>query len=140
LIASQALSDTPELKQGRYEAAAEIIKTGVEPIAEAFSPRLTPDKRVQAFVHKLIAKQRPGGLAGALKAMAERDNSTSILSGFSFPVTILHGQEDLLIPIERAQEMEAVIPHAYLTELPDTGHMPMMEKPQSTAVALRKLL
>ena len=140
LIASQSLADTPERKQGRYEAAAEIIKTGVEPIAEAFSPKLTPDKRVQAFIHKLIVKQPPEGLTGALKAMAERDDSTSILSGFSFPVAILHGKLDELIPIERAQEMKALIPHAHLTELPDTGHIPMMEHPQATAMALRKLL
>jgi len=140
LVASQVLADTPDRKQGRYEAAEEILKTGVEPVAKAFSPKLTPDKRVQAYVYGLIAGQRPAGLAGALKAMAERDDSTSILSGFKFPVAIIHGDLDALIPIQRAQEIKAAIPHATLTELLGVGHMPMLEDPQATATALKNLL
>lgn len=140
LVASQALADTPERKQGRYDAAEEILKTGVEPVAEAFSPKLTPDERVQAYVRGLIAGQRPAGLAGALKAMAERDDSTSILSSFKFPVVVIHGEADELIPIQRAQEIKAEIPHATLTELSDIGHMLMMEDSQATATALKGLL
>jgi len=140
LIASQALADTPERKQGRYEAADEIIKSGVEPVAEAFSPKLSPNQRVQAFVKKLIAEQQPAGLAGALKAMAERDDSSTVLSSFTFSVAIVHGNLDELIPIQRAQEIKAAVPHATLVELLEIGHMPMMEDPQSTARALRSLL
>lgn len=140
LIASQALADTPERKQGRYEAADEIIKSGVEPVAEAFSPKLTPNQRVQTFVKKLITEQQPAGLAGALKAMAERDDSSSVLSSLTFSVAIVHGNLDELIPIQRAQEIKAAVPHATLVELLEIGHMPMMEDPQSTARALRNLL
>jgi pimeloyl-ACP methyl ester carboxylesterase len=140
LVASQAPADSPERKQGRYEAAAEIMKTGVEPVAESMSAKLTPDERVQAFVHGLIAQQRPEGLASALKAMAERDDATSVLSGFRFPVAIIHGEADELIPIQRAQEIKATIPHATLMELSGVGHMPMMENPQATATTLKNLL
>ena len=140
LIASQALADTPERIQGRYEAADEIIKSGVEPVAEAFSLKLTPNQRVQTFVKKLIAEQQPAGLAGALKAMAERDDSSSVLSSLTFSVAIVHGNLDELIPIQRAQEIKAAVPHATLVELLEIGHMPMMEDPQSTARALRNLL
>ena len=116
------------------------MKSGVEPVAESMSARLTPDERVQAYVRELIAEQRPAGLAGALKAMAERDNSSSILSSFEFPVSIVHGELDELIPIQRAQEVRDAIPHATLIELSGIGHMPMMEDPHATAVALRNLL
>jgi len=139
LIASQALADAPANKTVRYEAAAEIMKSGVEPVAESMSAKLTPDKRVQAYVRELIASQRPAGLAGALKAMAERDDSFPILSSFEFPVVVIHGALDALIPVQRAQEIKAEIPHATLTKLPGIGHMPMMEDPQSTANTLRKL-
>lgn len=139
LISSQAKADTLERKQGRYAAAEEILQSGVHPVAESMSPKLTPDKRVQAFVQSLIAAQRPAGLAEALKAMAERDDSTSILSEFKFPVALVHGDADELIPLERAQEVKAAIPQATLTVLPGVGHMPMMEVPQETAQALKKL-
>ena len=78
--------------------------------------------------------------SGAGKAMAERNDSTSALSGFKFPVAIVHGEADQLIPVERAQEMKAAIPHAALMKLSGVGHMPMMEDPQATATTLKKLL
>ena len=140
LVASQALADSPEGKQGRYAAAEEIMKTGVESVAEAFSPKLTPNERVQAYVQNLIAEQRSAGLAGALKAMAERDDSTSVLSSFTFPVVVVHGKADELIPVQRAQEIKTEIPHATLMELPGIGHMPMMEDIQATATTLKNLL
>jgi len=140
LVSSQALADSDEKKTGRYDAAAEVMKSGVGPVAETFPALLTSDKRVQAFVQKMIASQRPAGLAGALKAMAERDDSSSILPSFEFPVVIIHGKEDRLIPLQRAQEVKKAIQHAILTELSGGEHMPMMEDPQATATALRNLL
>jgi len=140
LVASQAPADPPERKQGRYEAAEEIVKTGVQPVAEGMPAKLTPDERVQAFVRGLIAAQHPAGLAGALKAMAERDDSSSILSSFQFPVVVVHGDVDELIPVQRAREVKAAIPNATLMELPGGGHMPMLEDPQATAAALKYLL
>jgi pimeloyl-ACP methyl ester carboxylesterase len=47
---------------------------------------------------------------------------------------------DALIPIERARSVKATVPGAHLTEIPDAGHMTMMEAPQKTADALRELL
>ena len=45
-----------------------------------------------------------------------------------------------MIPVQRAQEIKAAIPHAMLMELSGVGHMPMMENPQATATALKNLL
>ena len=140
LVASQALADTPEGKAGRYKAADEIMASGVEPIAEAFPAKLTPDERVQAKARTLIAAQKSAALSGALKAMAERDDSSPILSSFKFPVVLVHGDGDALIPIQRAYDVKAEIPHAELIELSGIGHMPMMEDPQATATALKNLV
>jgi pimeloyl-ACP methyl ester carboxylesterase len=140
LVSSQSLGDSPERKAGRYAAADEIMRTGVKPVAESMSLKLTPDGRVQAFVRALIAEQRPIGLANALKAMGERLDSTLILPTFQFPVVLVHGAKDELIQVERAREIKAAIKHAHLTELPGTGHMPMMEDPKKTADTLRKLI
>jgi pimeloyl-ACP methyl ester carboxylesterase len=140
LVSSQALGDSPERKDGRYATADEIMRTGVGPVAESMSPKLTPEKRVQEFVHALIAEQRPIGLANALKAMAERLDSTLVLPSFRFPVMLVHGSGDELIPVERAREIKAALQPAYFEELSGVGHMPMMEAPQKTAAALKKLL
>jgi pimeloyl-ACP methyl ester carboxylesterase len=140
LISSQAPGDSPERKQGRYASADEIMQTGVDPVAAGMSPKLTPDAQVQAYARDLIAKQQPAGLAGALKAMGERLDSTPFIARLNIPVVLVHGIADELIPVERAREIKAVIKPAYLAELSGVGHMPMMEDPQETAEALKKFL
>jgi len=139
LIASQTQADTPERKQARYAAAEEIMRSGVDAVAEDISPKLTPDKRVQVFVRDLIAKQRPVGLAGALKAMAEREDTTMLLPGFRFRVAVIHGEADVLIPVERAREIREVLSGAQLLILSGVGHMPMMEAPRVVAETLKLL-
>jgi pimeloyl-ACP methyl ester carboxylesterase len=71
--------------------------------------------------------------------MAEREDTLSSLSAAAFPVTLIHGDEDVLIPIERAREIKAALPSARLVELKGVGHMPMMEAPMKTANGLQFL-
>jgi len=139
MISSQALGDSPERTQDRYAQAEEIMRSGIEPVAENMPSKLTPEEEVQAFVRALIAAQRPAGLAGALKAMGERFDSTLFIPSYTFPVVLVHGDADQLIPIERSKEVKAAIQHARMTELSGVGHMPMMESPQETARALQDL-
>lgn len=140
LVASQALADSPERIQGRYESAIAVMRDGVGQVVEAMSPKLTPDARVQAYVRSLIAAQRPAGLAGALKAMAVRDDSMPFLSAFKFPVALVHGDADALVPVERAREIKNILPLSLLLELPGVGHMPMMEAARETSEALKYLV
>jgi 3-oxoadipate enol-lactonase len=139
LVASQALADTPDGKNGRYKTAADVAEKGVGLVAEAMTPKLSADARVQGFVRELIRKQNKDGVIGALKAMAEREDSLALFSSFNFPIVLIHGSADLLIPIERAHEVKKIISRAHLVELSDAGHMPMLEVPKRTADALKLL-
>jgi len=76
---------------------------------------------------------------GALKAMAEREDLMPHLSTVTFPVVLIHGNADMLIPIERAKEMKALLPSAQFLELQGAGHMPMMEFAKETAKGLKFL-
>jgi 3-oxoadipate enol-lactonase len=140
LVASQSLPDAPERKASRYEEAAHVLANGVGDVAESMSIRLTGDPELQARLKALMLRQRPEGLAGALRAMAERADSTPFLPEFNFPVSIVHGQADALVPVERARAVKAAVKKGYLTEVPGAGHMPMMEAPAETAKALRMLV
>ena len=140
LVSSQALADSPETKAGRYKQAEAILANGVRDVAENMSAKLTSKPDLQAWAKALILRQPPEGLARALRAMAERSDSTQMLSGFHLPFILVHGSADALIPIERARTVKAAAPGAHLTEIPDAGHMPMMEAPQKTAEAFKALL
>jgi pimeloyl-ACP methyl ester carboxylesterase len=88
----------------------------------------------------LILRQPAIGLAEALRAMAERPDSTPYLAEFEFPVAIIHGKDDKLVPPERAREVMEKVNRGTLLEVEGAGHMPMMEAPQATAGELLRLL
>ena len=140
LVASQMMPDSPDRRQGRYAAAREVLEKGVGPVVEAMAPKLTGDEGVQAAVRAVISRQRPAGLASALEAMAERPDSTDVVSRFQMPMVVVHGEADALIPVERAREMKAALPSAHYVELAGAGHMPMMEDPGGVSAALRFFL
>ena len=140
LISSQAAGDPPDRKEGRYKTAADVVEKGVGVVVEAMTPKLSADLRVQAFVRGVIEKQSKDGVTGALKAMAEREDLTLILPSFKFPIVLLHGGADALIPIDRAKEIKAVVPSAQFVELKGAGHMPMMEFAKATAEGLKSLV
>ena len=139
LVSSQALSDSPERKQGRYDTATQVARKGIKVVVEAMTPKFTSDERVRAFAQTVMEQQKPVGIIGALKAMAEREDTTPLLPAFKFPVVIVHGDADALIPVDRAREAKNLVPHACILELKGVGHLPMMESPDETAKALMQL-
>lgn len=139
LVSSQALADPPEKKAGRIQTAARVEADGVGEVAESMPALLTADIKFQAALKQLILRQTPAGVAGALRAMADRPDSTGLFPSSNFPVVIIHGLADKLIPIERAREMKAAVKKGFLFEIEGAGHMPMMEAPKATCEALKSL-
>lgn len=139
LVSSQAAADAPERKAGRYKTARDVLEKGVDVAAEAMTPKLSANEKVQEFTNLLMKAQSREGVVGALKAMAEREDSTSVLSQFTFPVVLIHGDADALIPMDRAREIKSILPAAQLIKLKKAGHMPMLEFPEKTAEALKLL-
>lgn len=139
LVSSQAAGDTPERKEGRYKTAKDVMEKGVRLVAETMTDKLSPDQRVRDYLRPLIEKQGAAGVAGALKAMAEREELTPFVGSFEKPLVLIHGDADELVPVDRAREIKALLPSAHLVELEGAGHMPMMELPERTASALKML-
>jgi pimeloyl-ACP methyl ester carboxylesterase len=139
LVSSQVLADAPERKEGRYKSAADVEANGIGGVVEAMTPKFTSDERLRAYARASMERQQPAAYTSALKAMAERVDSTPLLSSFGFPVVVVHGDADSLIPIDRAREVKTALPQAHLVEIPGAGHMPMMEAREKTAEALKVL-
>lgn len=139
LVSSQVLADPPDRKEGRYKSAADVEQNGIGGVVEAMTTKLTSDARLQAFARKSMEAQKPSAYIGALKAMAERMDATSLLPSFTFPVILIHGDADMLISIDRAREVKAAVPNAHLAELNGAGHMPMMEAVAECTEALKLL-
>jgi len=139
MIASQVLADSPERRDGRRKTADDIEKQGTQIVVDTMTRKLTPNEQIQATAKDIIARQQPKGLAGSMRAMAERMDSSTLFAKFEFPVVIVHGDADELIPVDRAHEMKAALSAAHFVELKGVGHLPMLESPQETAMALMAL-
>jgi pimeloyl-ACP methyl ester carboxylesterase len=82
----------------------------------------------------LVAHQAGGpGMPGFLLAMDAllsydfRDR----LGEIGCPTLIIHGEDDMLVPVADAWEFRRLIPRSRLLILQDTGHVPMLERPQT---------
>jgi len=139
LVSSQVLADAPERKEGRYKSAAEVEAKGIAGVVETMAPKFTSDPHLQQFARNSMEEQQPAAYIGALKAMAERVDSTALLPSLKVPVVLVHGDADQLIPVDRAREVKAALASAHLVEIGGAGHMPMMESPEKTAAALKHL-
>lgn len=139
LVASHVFPDPPEKKPVRYADAAAVEAGGVGSLAEGFPVKLTADASLQAALRRIILRQSVYGVAQSLRAMAERPDSSALLAGFDFPVVIVHGDADAIVPVARARQGKALAKNARLVEIEGAGHMPMMEFPRQTAEALKLL-
>jgi len=139
LISSQALADPPERKEGRYNSAKDVAEKGIGGVVDAMTTKFTPDEQLQEFARKTMERQDPDAYIGALKAMAERLDSIPLLASIDYPVVLIHGNADALIPVDRAHEIKSIIHHAHLVEINNTGHLPMLEAVQETADGLKYL-
>jgi Predicted hydrolases or acyltransferases (alpha/beta hydrolase superfamily) len=139
LVSSQVLADPPDRKEGRYKSATDVAENGIASVVATMTPKFTADEKLQSFARASMARQQPAAYIGALKAMAERIDSTPLLSSLKVPVVIIHGDSDALIPVDRAREVKVALPQAHLVEISGTGHMPMMEAREKTAEALKHL-
>lgn len=140
LVSSQVHADAPDRKEGRYKSAAEVADKGIASVVETMTPKFTSNPPLQEFARESMERQQPAAYIGALKAMAERVDSTPLLSTLHIPVVLIHGDADSLIPVDRAREVKAALPNAYLVEISGAGHMPMMENAEKTAEALKNLV
>jgi pimeloyl-ACP methyl ester carboxylesterase len=139
LVSTQVVADAPDRRDGRYKSAAEVADKGIASVVAAMTSKFTSDARLQEFARQSMERQQPAAYIGALKAMAERVDSTPLLSSLTVPVVIVHGDADSLIPIDRAREVKVALPNAHLVEISEAGHMPMMEAKEKTAEALKLL-
>jgi pimeloyl-ACP methyl ester carboxylesterase len=139
LVSTQVPADAPDRRDGRYKSAAEVADKGIASVVAAMAPKFTSNAQLQRFAEETMERQQPAAYIGALKAMAERVDSTPLLSSIRVPLVVVHGNADQLIPIDRAREVKAAVPSAHFVEISGAGHMPMMEAPQQTVEALKHL-
>ncbi len=146
LLSTRAEADTPEARAGRYAAIERLQKEGAERYLNEFARRLLSpntvdsDPSLLAKVRRLMGAPRVESLAGALKAMAERPDSSPLLATIAVPTLVVAGVDDKVIPAAVARGMAAAIKGAKGLVAPDAGHMVTLERSDQVTASLREFL
>lgn len=145
LIDSQAGADSEEGRLARQKLAEKVAAEGSKVMVEAmlpklFAAKLPADERIIEQVRNVILNTSREGIIGSLQGMAARPDSSGLLPTLNIPVLILTGDQDQIIPAEKAKAMASAIKTATLTVVANAGHMPMLEQPVATTAAIRNFL
>ena len=144
LVDTRAEADSVEGRRARDALIARVREQGAIAAAEAmlprfFTPQVSPD--VIERIRTMILRTPVAGIVGALSAMRERPDSTSVLATLTgIPTLVVVGAEDVITPPAIAQSMASAIPGARLMEVPGAGHLPCIEQPVPTTRAILKFL
>ena len=135
LFDTTAAADTEEKRQNRFDIIEKIESNGSQALAESFLPNLTGDL-TKADNPELVRdlKQRinaanPKAAVAALRGMAERPDSTSLLAEIDIPACLIFGEDDKITSIEGAAKMKEAIRGSELTVIKNSGHLSNMEQP-----------
>jgi len=144
LISTRADGDTPEVRESRAATIERLKTEGPDKYLADFARRvvapltLESDPGVVAKVRRLMGTPRVESLIGALKAVAERPDSTPLLGSIAVPTLVVAGADDRVIPVTVARAMAAAIPGAKSVIIKEAGHMVNLEQSDQFAATLRE--
>lgn len=132
LLDTRETPDTAEARKGRFESIEKVrAAKSVKPVVEAMLPKMlgsSPSADLVEEVTDIMLSSSVDGVTTALKAMAERSDTTAVLPTIGVPVLVVVGEEDSITPPADAERMAGAIRDAKLVKLPGAGHLSNMEQ------------
>ena len=109
----------------------------VAPALYAERTRRERPERVRADLEVRMSDNTPSRTTYAqMAAIARHDTRRRLAELDGLPVTVIHGEEDALVPVERGRELAAAIPGARLVTLPECGHLLATDAEEQVAAAV----
>jgi 3-oxoadipate enol-lactonase len=139
-------ADTPEGVENRRKMLAVVEAKGPQGVADEMLPKLLGEttKRagpeLAARVEAMILGNSSAAVAGAIRAMMSRPDSTPLLSSIHCPTLIVVGEEDTLTPPSLSQDMHRAIAGSELVTIAGAGHLASLEQPEPFNAALARFL
>ncbi|MEO7712145.1 MAG: alpha/beta fold hydrolase [Gemmatimonadaceae bacterium] len=135
LASTRATADSPEAREKRARLIEFIEQRGMEALANrqlatmVGTTTLESRPDVRASLLEMMAAAPPDGVIGALRAMADRADSSDLLPTITVPTLVVGGAEDTFIPSDELRAMATRIPHSRFELLGGSGHVCAYECP-----------
>ena len=146
LADTRSQADTAEGIEGRRRMLALVRERGAGAVADEMLPKLVGETtkhlnpQIVEHTRALILASSPDAIAGGIRAMMSRPDSTPRLSSIHCPTLILVGEEDAITPPAQSEAMHRAIAGSELTILPRAGHLANLERPDAFNDALARFL
>lgn len=129
---TQSIADNEETKQKREATAQDVLQHGTTELIKNFIPKAlskNASNQTQRFLKNILDEQASTAIASALRGMANRDDTSKLLSTIQLPVLIITGDQDTLIPSEQSQHMHQLSKNSILVTIQNAGHLSSLEQP-----------
>lgn len=146
LADTRAQADTPEGIAGRTRLLQLVQDKGPSAVAEELIPKLlgatslASRPAVVERVRSLALANSSEAIAGAIRALMTRPDSTPLLGAIHVPTLIVVGEEDTVTPPAASDEMHRAIAGSALVRIPQAGHLSNLEQPALFDAALAAFL
>jgi pimeloyl-ACP methyl ester carboxylesterase len=142
---TSAEPEDPE-KVERYEGLRQVVEAGQ---FEAVTPALPKiffvdefvdehPEAVDDWVSRLLAGNHMGMVRSG-RGIDSRDDISHRLGEIGVPTLVIHGTEDVAIPIDRAERIASGVPGARLATI-RAGHQSNVDSPEETSRLIRDFL
>lgn len=145
LYHSTAYADSEEKKENRLRAI-DIVKTNrklytSQTIRSLFAAKnLKYLKQEIAFANSMTRKMSKQGIIAALYGMRDRKSRDLILGLVQYPILMVIGEYDTVLPAEQLLEQSKLIKNKQVLYLEHDGHFGFLESRRQSNKALRKFL
>jgi pimeloyl-ACP methyl ester carboxylesterase len=141
LLDTQARPETPEAREKRLALMALAEKGQLMGVTDRLLPLLVHGSRLAdaplvGLVKDMASKVGKDAFLRQQKAIMDRPDSRDTLWKIRCPTLVLCGEQDLLTPRDRHEEIAAAIRGSTLVVLPGCGHLSTLEKPLEVNRAL----
>lgn len=143
LFHSTAQADDEAKKEQRQKAVGALQDGGTAHFIEELMPKMVAGTYPEADRQSLINRysQLPAeALQAGIRAMAARSDRTHVLKQASFPVLLIAGEADSIIPPDKSRQLTEAAPNVELAVLKGAGHLGMLEQPAESVRLLQSFL
>ncbi len=149
LCDTQANADDAAAQQKRSAMIRIVESDGVDALVRLLLPgmlgkstqSLRPDLAVD--MGRMMRSASPAGIVGALTALRDRPDSSDTMRGAAVPTLVAVGDEDVITPLHKAEELIALLPpgtHRRLDLIAGAGHASCFERPSAVTHVLSEFL
>lgn len=145
LLDTNPRAELPEVQTRRAPQVARalsghldaVIRDEMKPNYLADGPDTQP---ILDLCMEMALSLGPQVFARQSRALRDRPDQTATLAAFRGPALVLMGEDDRLCPLDRHQQMHALMPQSRLAIIPRAGHLPTLENPAATFAHLQDWL